>query len=167
MAVLVLVPALAVLAYAIKLELTTVISSVYCTDHGCANGTVFHRTPTYPYPDVPAIDWSLVTVGALTAVGMSCTWWLAVRSWATPWRLILVYLATLPVHYQLLRLGMLTYLPTTAIDYDLIISTPRKPFALVCAGVVAFQGLLQVGFVVSQIIRWPLDKVRMALAELR
>ena len=167
MAILVLIPALAVLSIAIKIHLALVIPSIHCTDDGCTNGTVFHRMPTYPNDYGPATDWSLVTVGALTAVGLLCTWGLAVRSWRTPRRLILLCLATLPIHYLLLRVGILTYIPTTAIDYDVIMSTPRKPFALVCAGLVAFQGLMQLGFVVTQIVRWPLDRLRLVLAESR
>ncbi len=167
MAILVLVPALAVFSLATKIHLAPVTRSIHCTEDGCANGTVFHRTPTYPNDNEPAIDWSLVTVGALTAVGLLSTWALAVCNWGTPWRLILLCLATLPIHYLLLRLGFLTYLPASTVDYDLIIISPRKPFALVCAGLAAFQGLLQLGFVVTQIIRWPLDRLRLTLAELR
>lgn len=107
--------------------------------------------------------WPIMAVGALTALSIIGSWWLALRRPWTERRITLLFLATLPAHIligglSLWVLGFHIYFTDGQVhDFRL-----RGFYPLACFGLLMFQTLLQGEYVLAQIVYLCLSKLRFA-----
>lgn len=138
---------------------------VACTDGICTTRAVYRDLHLDVDEIAARVNWSLVAVGALSTLAVFGVWGLAALCAWTPGQLTVLCLATLPIHFMLLRFAVRVYRPVLTVEVDLIMSTPSKPLALVFVGLLVLQGVLQLYYVIAQSRRWLQARFRHARAK--